>query len=106
MTVSKEQITAWKAAHGDGNVFAITIPHNNVDPQKKLIGYIKKPCLATLSKIARYGEEHISKACEVFIQDTWLDGDVDILKYEEYKLAIMQKAIPLFELPDAEIVKC
>jgi hypothetical protein len=101
----QEQIDAWKQQYGEGNIFCVSVAHKNVNPDTKLKAYIKKPSLVTMSKIARYGEEHINKALEVFLEDSYLGGDPEIEKYDEYKVAVFQKAMPMFEVPEADIVK-
>lgn len=104
-TTIDEQIEAWKKQYGEGNVLCILIPHTNVDPNTKLKAYIKKPSITTISKISRFGEEHINKSIDIFFEDSYLGGDPEIHKYDEYKLAIIHKVMPMFEVPEAEIVK-
>lgn len=101
----QEQIDVWKAQYGDGNVLAVFTTHKNVDPSMKLKSYVKKPSLVTMSKISRFGEEHIDKAINIFFEDSYLGGDPEVLKYDEYKISLFQKVMPLFEIPDSEVVK-
>lgn len=101
----QEQIDAWKKQYGDGNVLAIYTPHKNVDSSTKLKSFVKKPSLVTMSKISRFGEEHINKAIDVFFEDSYLGGDPEVLQYDEYKISVFKSAMPLFEVPDSEVVK-
>lgn len=100
-----EQIEAWKKEYGVGNVFCVKIPHKNVDANTKLNVFIKKPSMTTMAKIARYGDEHIDKSVEILFEDSYLGGDPEINKYDEYKIALFETVMPMFEVPKAEIVK-
>lgn len=101
----QEQINIWKQQYGDGNVLRIDTPHKNVDPTHKLKSYVKKPSLVTMSKVTRFGEEHIDKAISIFFEDSYLGGDPEVLQYDEYKISVFKSAMPMFEVPDSEVVK-
>lgn len=100
-----EKIAEWKQQYGDGNVLRIDTPHKNVDPTHKLKSFVKKPSLVTMSKISRFGEEHINKAIDIFFEDSYLGGDPEVLQYDEYKISVFKSAMPMFEVPDSEVVK-
>jgi len=104
-TDEQQQIDAWKRQYGDGNILCVLTPHKNVDPTHKLKSFVKKPSLVTMSKIARFGEEHINKAIDIFFEDSYLAGDPEVLQYDEYKISVFKSAMPLFEVPDSEVVK-
>lgn len=84
-----------------GEVYEIEVEKDG----KIIKGYFKKPNLQIISAASKYSIDDPIRSGEILFDSCWLDGDEDMNKDDEVKLAAMGALSNLFELLEAKIKK-
>lgn len=95
MEATKEQIKAWKEAHGD--VYQITVDGRSC--------YLRKPKRKELSYASMAGKNDPLKFNEVILNQCWLGGDEEIKTDDELFLGVSAQIATIVEVKEAEIKK-
>ncbi len=93
--VTKEQIEAWKAQHGE--IFKL-----DVDGRE---AYLKKPDRKTLSYGSIAAQKDPMKFNEILLKNCWLGGDEEIMTNDTLFVSAGQVIAGLIEIKKAELVK-
>ena len=93
MEFKKEQIDAWKKAHGD--IYLITVEDKSC--------VLRKPTRQELSFVS--GITDPMQFTETLLKQLWLGGDEDMQERDEYFLAISSKLDTVLKLKEAEVKK-
>ncbi len=93
--LSKEQLAALKAKHGD--VFQITVEDKCC--------YVKKPSRKALGFASMAAKENPLKFNEVILNESWLDGDEEIREDDYLFLSASTKLADIIQIKEAEIKK-
>lgn len=95
MKATKEQIAAWKKAHGD--VWKITVDGKTC--------FLKKPNRKALAFAATVGAKDPVKFNEVILNAAWIEGDEEIKTDDSLFFGVSQKLGELVESKEAELEK-
>lgn len=93
--VTKEQIEAWKAKHG--NVFLLEVEDKKA--------YIRSPKRKELSASTTIGANDGLKANEFLLKVCWLAGDEELKTIDSYFLGAVSQLEQIIEIKQASIKK-
>lgn len=94
MEVTKKQIDAWKAEHGD--IAAIKVGDKTA--------YLKKPSRQTISYATQVGQKDPLAFNEAILKQCWLGGDEEILTDVGLFMSVSPHLTRLINIQEAELV--
>lgn len=101
MEVTEKQIKEWKTKHG--KVYRIKVSKIDGKPGEVLTGYARKPTKVELAAAAPLVQSDPVKAGDILRTNCYLGGDEELLKKDEYLIALNTKIGELFQIPAAEV---
>lgn len=101
-SVTPEDIAAWKAKHGDGQVKEFTVPLDD-DNKRSAVGYFSKPDLKTIGAAGKFAESDPIRSGMILFDSCFLGGDAEFRENDEVKMSAIQALNRWFKVRTALI---